>query len=250
MELGKKITEMRKQNNMTQEDLAEKFHATRQTISNWENGKSYPDIETLVHISNEFNVSLDTMLKGDEDMVREITKEQKQGKKQKKMIILTAILAIVVVIGAVVIMNKTSTELSTDDYNITVKEITLDNVTVDEVNKIATYKDLEGGEYLKEDETRENGELYEAPETGVYVFKGDEYASLMEYGKAYEIVVTSEKTIDGWYLGNHIDGNALDVSVYRQNSNLFKAEKYSRVMGVWFEEFDKIYDGEVVVWEK
>ena len=57
MELGKRITEIRKQNNMTQEDLAEKFHVTRQTISNWENGKSYPDIETLVCISNEFNVS-------------------------------------------------------------------------------------------------------------------------------------------------------------------------------------------------
>ena len=75
MELGKRITEIRKQNNMTQEDLAEKFHVTRQTISNWENGKSYPDIETLVCISNEFNVSLDMMLKGDDDMVRKITKE-------------------------------------------------------------------------------------------------------------------------------------------------------------------------------
>ena len=62
MELGKRITEIRKENNMTQEELAEKFHVTRQTISNWENGKSYPDIETLVHISNEFNVSLDMAL--------------------------------------------------------------------------------------------------------------------------------------------------------------------------------------------
>lgn len=41
MELGKRITEIRKQNNMTQEDLAEKFHVTRQTISNWENGVSH-----------------------------------------------------------------------------------------------------------------------------------------------------------------------------------------------------------------
>lgn len=250
MELGKRITEIRKQNNMTQEDLAEKFHVTRQTISNWENGKSYPDIETLVCISNEFNVSLDMMLKGDDDMVRKITKEQKQGKKQKRMIIITAILAIIVVVGAVALLNNTSTELSTDDYNVTVKEITLDNVTIDKVNKVATYKDLEGGEYVKEDETRENGQMYEAPETGVYVFKGEDYASLMTYGRAYEIVVTSEKRIDGWYLGDHISGNALDVSVYRQNSNLFKAEKHSRVMVVWFEDFDKIYDGDTLVWEK
>lgn len=250
MELGKRITEIRKQNNMTQEDLAEKFHVTRQTISNWENGKSYPDIETLVCISNEFNVSLDMMLKGDEDMVREITKEQQQGKKQKKRIILAVIIAIVVMIGAVVILNNTTTELSPEDYNITIKEITLDNVTVDKVNNIATYKDLEGGKYIEEDESKENGGMYEAPETGVYVFKGEDYASLMAYGKAYEIVVTSDKQIDGWYLGSYDEENALSVNVWRSNSNIFKAKKSGRVMGVWFEDFDKIYDDDNVVWKK
>ena len=63
MELGKRITEIRKQNNMTQEDLAEKFHVTRQTISNWENGKSYPDLESLILISEQFDISVDMMLK-------------------------------------------------------------------------------------------------------------------------------------------------------------------------------------------
>ena len=49
--------------NMTQEDFANIFHVTRQTVSNWENEKSYPDLQTLIRISNEFCVSLDTILK-------------------------------------------------------------------------------------------------------------------------------------------------------------------------------------------
>ena len=52
MELGRRITELRKANNLTQEGLAERCSVTRQTISNWETGKSYPDLEMLVFISD------------------------------------------------------------------------------------------------------------------------------------------------------------------------------------------------------
>lgn len=72
MNIGTKIIEIRKQKNMTQEDFAKIFHVTRQTVSNWENEKSYPDLQILVQISNEFNVSLDTMLKEDMNMVKKI----------------------------------------------------------------------------------------------------------------------------------------------------------------------------------
>ena len=77
MELGKNIAEIRKNNNLTQDDLANKYFITRQTISNWENGKSYPDLETLAKISNDFNISLDELLKGDKNMIKDITKKQK-----------------------------------------------------------------------------------------------------------------------------------------------------------------------------
>ena len=72
MNIGTKIIEIRKQKNMTQEDFAKIFHVTRQTVSNWENEKGYPDLQILVQISNEFNVSLDTMLKEDMNMVKKI----------------------------------------------------------------------------------------------------------------------------------------------------------------------------------
>lgn len=70
MKLGQTIISIRKERNMTQEEFARIFHVTRQTVSNWENEKSYPDLETLVRISEEFQISLDAMLKEDVQMVK------------------------------------------------------------------------------------------------------------------------------------------------------------------------------------
>ena len=72
MGLGKNIIKIRKENNLTQDELAEKYFVTRQTISNWEIGKSYPDLETLVKLSNDFNISLDRLLKDDYKIVKNI----------------------------------------------------------------------------------------------------------------------------------------------------------------------------------
>ena len=65
MQLGQAIAQIRKERGLTQEAFAKVFNVTRQTVSNWENEKSYPDLSTLVKISDEFNVSLDILLKGD-----------------------------------------------------------------------------------------------------------------------------------------------------------------------------------------
>lgn len=62
--------------NLSQEELADKIYVTRQTISNWENNKSYPDIHSLLLLSSLFNISLDQLIKGDiENMKDEINKQ-------------------------------------------------------------------------------------------------------------------------------------------------------------------------------
>lgn len=71
MELNKQIKKYRKLLNLSQEELAEKVFVTRQTISNWENNKSYPDIHSLLLLSKIFNVSLDQLIKGDIDIMKE-----------------------------------------------------------------------------------------------------------------------------------------------------------------------------------
>ena len=80
MELGKNIVTIRKQNNLTQDAFAEKYFVTRQTVSNWENSKSYPDLKTLIKISDDYNISLDILLKEDAKMISDISEKQNNYK--------------------------------------------------------------------------------------------------------------------------------------------------------------------------
>ena len=76
MEIGKQIRKYRTELKLSQDDLADKVYVTRQTISNWENDRNYPDVRSLVLLSNVFGVSLDIVVKGDlEQMKDEINAE-------------------------------------------------------------------------------------------------------------------------------------------------------------------------------
>lgn len=76
MEIGKQIKKYRTEMKVSQDELAEKVFVSRQTISNWENNKSYPDVKSLLLLSSIFGVSLDVLIKGDlEEMKKEIKTE-------------------------------------------------------------------------------------------------------------------------------------------------------------------------------
>ena len=79
MSIGNKIMAIRREQQLTQEQFGSLFHVTRQTVSNWENGKSYPDLQLLVAISDQFGISLDTLLKDDTKMVKAIDRERGLG---------------------------------------------------------------------------------------------------------------------------------------------------------------------------
>lgn len=74
MELSLKLQKKRKELELTQEEVAEKIHVSRQTISNWETGRTLPDISSLILISDIYQVSLDTLLKEDQEMVKHLQK--------------------------------------------------------------------------------------------------------------------------------------------------------------------------------
>lgn len=79
MELGKQIKKYRNELALSQDALAEKIYVSRQTISNWENDKSYPDVNSLVLLSEVFNVSIDNLIKGDvEIMKKQVNEEDKR----------------------------------------------------------------------------------------------------------------------------------------------------------------------------
>ena len=90
MELGKQIKKYRNERTLSQEALAEKVYVSRQTVSNWENDKSYPDVNSLVLLSEVFEISLDQLIKGDVEMM----KEQIDQTDQKKFELLSNIFTI------------------------------------------------------------------------------------------------------------------------------------------------------------
>lgn len=104
MELSSRIKELRTEKGWSQEVLAQRAYVSRQTISNWETERSYPDVHSLLILSDLFGVSLDELIKGDVDtMKEEITKND--GKEMKKLYNLAGIeclagLASAVLVGA------------------------------------------------------------------------------------------------------------------------------------------------------
>lgn len=83
MELGKQIKKYRNELALSQEALAEKIYVSRQTISNWENDKNYPDINSLVLLSEVFNTSIDNLIKGDVENMREQVNAEDKRKFEK-----------------------------------------------------------------------------------------------------------------------------------------------------------------------
>lgn len=100
MEIRKKLKNARIEAGLTQEKAAEKIDVSRQTISNWENEKSYPDIISVIALSDLYSVSLDELLKGDQKMaehLEESTNVVKSNKKLTGAILLNIILMILLI---------------------------------------------------------------------------------------------------------------------------------------------------------
>ena len=100
MEIGKKLKNARIEAGLTQEKAAEKIDVSRQTISNWENEKSYPDIISVIALSDLYSVSLDELLKEDQKMaehLEESTNVVKSNKKLTGAILLNIILMILLI---------------------------------------------------------------------------------------------------------------------------------------------------------
>lgn len=100
MEIGKKLKDARMRSGFTQESVAEKVNVSRQTISNWENEKSYPDITSVIELSNLYSISLDELLKGDEKMMEHLEESTNVVKSTRKLIgaILLNIITVILLI--------------------------------------------------------------------------------------------------------------------------------------------------------
>ena len=97
MNIGTKIKNARTSANLTQEQVAEALDVSRQTVSNWENEKTYPDIVSVIKMSDLYNISLDHLLKEEKSMsdyLEESTNTVRSKNKLSMIILLATYLGI------------------------------------------------------------------------------------------------------------------------------------------------------------
>ena len=105
IELNKQIKKPhRTEANLSQEELANKIFVSRQTISNWENDKNYPDIKSLVLMSEVFQVSLDNLIKGDLEIMKKEIDTQEYAKFQKESVVFTVLFIALLVLPVPLVM--------------------------------------------------------------------------------------------------------------------------------------------------
>lgn len=101
MMIADKIKDARTKKEYTQEQVAESLGVSRQTISNWENGKSLPDIISIIKMSELYDISLDELVKGDATLLNKIEKDMKAVTAEKKV---TKFAWFSIVIGTILII--------------------------------------------------------------------------------------------------------------------------------------------------
>lgn len=110
MEIGRKLKDARIQCALTQEKVAEELQVSRQTISNWENEKSYPDILSVIKLSDLYKISLDELLKGDMNLIKHLEESTNVVTSNKKLFILIAfnvvMLILFILFNGIIAQNK------------------------------------------------------------------------------------------------------------------------------------------------
>ena len=91
MEFGSKLKRAREAHSLNQEDIAEQIGVSRQTISNWENNRSLPDLRSIVMISDIYQISLDELLKGDGVLMQKLINDSEVKKANDKLSLLTVL---------------------------------------------------------------------------------------------------------------------------------------------------------------
>ncbi|HDR7776401.1 MULTISPECIES: helix-turn-helix domain-containing protein [Bacillus cereus group] len=78
MIFSERLKEEREKRNWSQSDLGEKIHVSRQSVSKWETGKNYPSIEIIIHLSDLFGITIDELLRSDEELTQKVIEDSKQ----------------------------------------------------------------------------------------------------------------------------------------------------------------------------
>lgn len=146
--IGKFIKEIRKKNNLTQKQLADKYNVTYQAVSKWENGKNMPDTSLIKQMSQDFNISLEEFFAGE-------YKEPKTNKKKIKLsIIIISIIALIIISLLILIAIRPKDEFQFKILTSNSEEFKVSGNISYSKNESAIY--ITDIEYQKEDDLEYN----------------------------------------------------------------------------------------------
>lgn len=247
MNIGKNIKKIREDNSLSQEQFGKIFFVTRQTVSNWENEKSCPDLNTIIKISDEFSISLDKLLKEDPEMVNTISEAAVSGIKWKmpRRII---ILAACILVGCAVIaaslwgavwhsrkvklernFNDTSAELGFGETEDGVLRMREDGVVYTLPNqKMPSYWDFS----LNFHADMVYGE-----------FKQENYVYTVIYcGDSATLHIKNKENMEDYFIDMTADGTfEKSLSGKEQQAVSPAADKTAEVLAVCRQVYDKVY---------
>ncbi len=204
--IGNLIKEIRKDNNLTQKELADKLGVTFQAVSKWENGKNIPDIAILKQISDMFNINIDDILNGNKIL-------QEKQRIKKRNVAIGLLITIVLVIAAVLVINHNHQiqfkKVTTCDSNIKVTG----NVALDAKKNM--YISITVLEYENEDKT-----VYKEIKSTLYESYNDKNTKIQDSDK-----VDKDTTLD-----NHLSNLKFNVGNYKTTCpDLSKSNLYIEV---------------------
>lgn len=168
MKLSDYLKNYRKENNLTQSDLAEKLFVSKQAISKWENDRGLPDIYTYPLLSDVLGVTIDELM-GKDFVKKEVPEEVKKNKNKKTKIIIIVSLIIIFILFSLLIFG-----LIFDEDRMTFKKFTsqTEELLQIELPEVIKY------EYLDMKDFSDNN--YYPVNTGYIVFEENEELNLLE----------------------------------------------------------------------
>lgn len=195
MKFGNKLVKLRKENKLSQEELADKLGVSRQTISNWELGVTKPDIDYMKRISKIFCISIDEILDNDvrnilEKKISNTEKLTNKNTKNIKMLLITLYCIILSALIFVIIYYSTKRDFTNMYQNVYTCTLLEKDVIYDEkidTGKFYLYWNLNGDSSYSaiiEVDYEDNDQIYDDDKKGIYghhiygkIYEGD---SIME----------------------------------------------------------------------
>lgn len=199
--IGKFIYNLRKSNNLTQAELANKLGVTYQAVSKWENGKNIPDIAIMQQISNEFNVDITEIING-----------ERTNKKRLPLLIIIAIILIVIIALIFIVVITTN-----NHHNDFIFKTLYSNCETFNISGAIAYNKEKASLYISNIEYcgELDDNLYKSIVLGLYKEKNNIITKLKENGKDFK---------EGIKIADYIKTVRFEVNDYLLNCNDFTNE--------------------------